>query len=59
MIYTAEIKEIDKNTNIIKWTGSDGFGNVTIKYDDKGGYYFDTEYISLSTLFQIIQKLEF
>jgi len=43
---------------IIEWSGPTGHGVLTLKYNNKGGYTCDAEYIGLETMFEIIKNTE-
>ena len=43
---------------LIQWSGDTGFGELLIKYDGKGGYTCDAEYIGFKTLFEIIKNTD-
>ena len=43
---------------VIEWSGPTGFGQLTLKYNGKGGYEVDAEYIGFNTLFEIIKAAE-
>ena len=51
------IKQTDELV-IIEWSGSTGFGQLTLKYNGKGGYDVDAEFIGFKTLFEIIKAAE-
>ena len=55
---TAHITKLTKNLMIVKWSHPDkGFGELTIEYDEKGRYVVDAEYMSITSVVQIIQAI--
>lgn len=49
-----------KSTNecYIDWTDQEGqFGTIRIKYNDKGGFDVDAEYIGIMSMLKIIQAV--
>jgi len=53
--------KVVKKTNeevVIEWSGPTGFGVLTLKYNGRGGFIVDAEYIGLETLFEIIRNTE-
>jgi hypothetical protein len=42
----------------VEWTdGMLGFGQLVVKYDDKGGYIIDAEHLALRTVIEIIHAV--
>jgi len=54
---TKVVKKTDEEV-VIEWSGPTGFGVLIVKYDGKGGYTCDAEYIGFETLFEIIKNTE-
>jgi hypothetical protein len=54
-IETVEVTKINKEITLLDWVGSDGqFGRITIEYNGEGGYTFDSEYLGLSKVLEIV-----
>ena len=47
-----------KELVVIGWSGPTGFGQLVLKYNGKGGYEVDAEYIGFETLFEIIKNTD-
>lgn len=56
-IESAEITFQDKELCVIGWSGNIGFGQLQFKYNGEGGFDIDAEFISVETIFKIINKL--
>jgi len=51
----AKVVRQTKELVLIEWSGPTGYGELLIKYNGKGGYEVDAEFIGLNTLFEIIK----
>ncbi len=52
--------KILKKTNeilIIDWSDDSGYGQLTIKYNERGGYIVDAEYISMEKVIEILKNI--
>ncbi len=47
-----------KELVVIEWDGPTGFGQLALKYNGKGGYDVDAEFIGFETLFEIIKNTD-
>jgi len=54
---TKVVKKTDEEV-VIEWSGPTGHGVITLKYNGRGGFIVDAEYIGLETLFEIIRNTE-
>ena len=54
----TEVVKKTKELVVIEWVGPTGFGKVVMKYNGKGGYSVDAEYIGIETLFEIIKNTD-
>ena len=55
-IVSSEHIKINDKVDIFEWSDSDGgFGVLEVKYLDNGHYDFDSEYMSLDTIIQILK----
>jgi len=54
----SEIVHKTDNLMVIKWSGSDGFGEITLKYTGNGGYDVDAEYMDFDTMMKIFQAID-
>jgi hypothetical protein len=43
---------------IVDWSGPTGHGRLNIKYNGKGGFEIDAEYIGIETLIEILANLK-
>ena len=56
-IESVEVEGINENVTLIDWVSVDGqFGRLSIEYNGKGGFTFDSEYVALNTVVNIITK---
>ena len=53
---TKLIKE-SKNLTVIEWREGKQFGQVVIRYNGRGGYTVDAEYIGMEKLIRIIKSI--
>ena len=54
----TKILKKTKELVVIEWDGPTGFGQLTLKYNGKGGYDVDAEFIGFETLFEIIKNTD-
>lgn len=54
----VEVVEKTNERMVINWSGPTGFGQLVIKYNGKGGYEVDAEYIGMDTLIEILSQLK-
>ena len=54
----AKVIKKTKDLIVIDWSGPTGFGQLVLKYNDKGGYNIDAEYIGFETHFEIIKSVD-
>ncbi len=52
------IESLEKGDFKVEWSGNNGFGELTFKYNKKGGYELDSEYLSVPTIIKILQKVK-
>lgn len=52
------IESLEKGDFKVEWSGNNGFGELIFKYNKKGGYELNTEYLSISTVIKILQKVK-
>ena len=54
----VEILKETEDSLYVEWSDSQiGFGQLIIKYDDKGGYTIDAEHMSIRTVIEIISAV--
>ena len=53
----VKILKSTEDAMLIGWEDETGFGQLQIKYDDKGGYLIDAEYISMKKVIEIVKAV--
>lgn len=55
----AKLTKIKKDYHVIEWSDKDGFGNITIQWDDVlGKYIVDSELLGVKTMIKIIKSIK-
>jgi hypothetical protein len=54
----AEIEIKTDDLMIINWSGTKGFGQLTVKHEGQGIYTVDSECMSMDTVMKIFKAIE-
>jgi len=53
----AEIIQRDNDNITIEWDNGGQFGNLSMKYNGKGSYIIDAEYVGINTVIEIFKAV--
>jgi len=55
---TTKVVKRTKEELVVEWSGDKGFGVLAMKYDGKGGFIIDAEYMGIDSVLEILRSVE-
>ena len=55
---TSSVLKKTKEELVVEWSGNKGFGVLAMKYDGKGGFNIDAEYMGIDSVLEILRSVE-